>query len=773
MTERAAGLRGLGGRGTFIAAILLTALALVAFGSLVSAQTITVTNVDGDWENTTVEGGGSASGEGSSYIYWGTGDDGPSGYRFTAVASSITVPQETPVKVGTFSHENWPVTGNTLLSADLEVTLELDGLPDMVFTIPFGHDETDNRPDTYSCYNCLPESSRCVDISKCEYTTSANDICDGCADRVQITSSSVSTTVDGISCTVTATFESTPTFYTAEKANNTIDLKIELKCDDAAKITVQKQTDPGGDSTSFSFSGDLGSFTLNGDGDSESAVVSPGTYTITENSQSGWTLTSITGDDDGTPDNGVTLTVADEDDVTVIFNNRKDATIVVEKETTPGGDTTDFDFSGDLGSFTLDGDGDSESFGVAPGTYTVTEDAITGWVLTSITGDNNGDPTDGATVTVSAGQTKTLAFNNKKAAAYVTITPGAATNEVGDAHTFVITAVSTGAVPDSWSLDSYSVTPAPDSVSVTGPSVAGDGMSATWNLTINDASAGSFEASATVDVDFGVTTVTVTTDGTGSNSSPADKTYVDAQIDIGPASATNQVDDPHTVTATVQVNDGTGWSTAGSGVTVNFSLVNNTAGASFVGSSSATTNASGQASVDINSSSPGSVDIHASTTVTVGGLPLTRQTDGTGENSDDAGKDYIDVKLTLTPSTDTNQVGDPHVFTATLEYTTNGTSWSPLAGETIDFVKTSGPGTLSASSATTDGSGEATVTLTSSVVGSTVVEASFDGTVVGASAEADDTADKDWIDVKLTLTPSTDTNQVGDQIGRASCRERV
>ena len=349
---------------------------------MVGAQTLTVTDVDGDWENTTVEGGGSASGEGSSYIYWGSGDYGSSGYRFTAVSGTITVPQETPIKIGTFTHENWPVTGNTLLDADLEVTLTLDGLPNMVFSIPFDHDETPNRPDTYDCDDCEPYSERCVDTSECAYSTPANDKCYGCADRVQITSSSVSTDVDGISCTVTATFESSNTFYTAEMANNTIDLYIELTCEDAAKITVEKQTDPGGDSTSFSFSGDLGSFTLNGDGDSETAIVSPGTYTITENAVSGWTLTSITGDNNGDPSDGVTLTVADEDDVTVTFNN------------------------------------------------------------TSASG-------------------------------YVTITPGDATNEVGDAHTFVITAVSTGAEPDSWSLDSYSVTPTPDSVSASPNSYQG------------------------------------------------------------------------------------------------------------------------------------------------------------------------------------------------------------------------------------------------------------------------------------------------------------
>jgi len=132
----------------------------------------------------------------------------------------------------------------------------------------------------------------------------------------------------------------------------------------------------------------------------------------------------------------------------------------------------------------------------------------------------------------------------------------------------------------------------------------------------------------------------------------------------------------------------------------------------------------------------------------------------TADADDTADKDWIDVRLSLDPPFDTNEIGDPHVFTGTLEYD-DGSGWSPLAGETIDFVITSGPGDLNVDSDTTDANGEASVTLNSSATGTTTVEASFDGTVAGATADADDTADKDWVKTDITID-KTVTDVGGD-----------
>ncbi len=50
----------------------------------------------------------------------------------------------------------------------------------------------------------------------------------------------------------------------------------------------------------------------------------------------------------------------------------------------------------------------------------------------------------------------------------------------------------------------------------------------------------------------------------------ANKTFVDANIQISPPNATNEVGSPHTLTAHVNVNDGTGFVNAPAGTTINF-----------------------------------------------------------------------------------------------------------------------------------------------------------------------------------------------------------
>src|SRR5262249_60312277 len=108
------------------------------------------------------------------------------------------------------------------------------------------------------------------------------------------------------------------------------------------------------------------------------------------------------------------------------------------------------------------------------------------------------------------------------------------------------------------------------------------------------------------------------------------KRFVDASIAVTPLNAVNKVGDPHTFTATVQQDDGfdagapgdsaSGFGPAPVGTTVTFSLLNNTAGALFVGGvNTCTTNAAGTCSVQINGTAAGSVNVHATTTVAVGG----------------------------------------------------------------------------------------------------------------------------------------------------------
>ena len=153
----------------------------------------------------------------------------------------------------------------------------------------------------------------------------------------------------------------------------------------------------------------------------------------------------------------------------------------------------------------------------------------------------------------------------------------------------------------------------------------------------------------------------------------------DAQIDLTPLTDTNPVNQSHRITATVQQDDtyaagapgdGTsGFGPAPDGTLVTFSLLNNTAGATFVGgvNTCTTTGGTGQCFVDINTSTAGGVDIHATTTFNVLGVSLTRATGTGGLNSADAHKTYVDAQIDLSPLVDTNPVNEAHTFTATVQ----------------------------------------------------------------------------------------------------------
>jgi hypothetical protein len=79
---------------------------------------------------------------------------------------------------------------------------------------------------------------------------------------------------------------------------------------------------------------------------------------------------------------------------------------------------------------------------------------------------------------------------------------------------------------------------------------------------INSNTAGTVQihANSTVAVD-GVC-IDIETDGEGNNSVDANKTYVDAYITLDPLNATNAVNEPHRINATVEVHNGTAWNNA-------------------------------------------------------------------------------------------------------------------------------------------------------------------------------------------------------------------
>ena len=159
---------------------------------------------------------------------------------------------------------------------------------------------------------------------------------------------------------------------------------------------------------------------------------------------------------------------------------------------------------------------------------------------------------------------------------------------------------------------------------------------------------GDVDIHATTTFSVGGVSLTRATDGTGGNSVDANKVFVDAYITIAP-DATNPVGVPHTFTVTVNKNLGLGGGyVAAAGEHVDFTLTNGgnavavlDAASSTCDNAGANTNASGQCTITFVSHTPGTVTGHATVTMTIGGVSVTRETDGAGHNSDDAVKTYI------------------------------------------------------------------------------------------------------------------------------------
>src|SRR5690554_4124829 len=100
-----------------IGALLLTAAMSVA------AFPVDVTSIDGIFQNTKDENGNTVAGEGSNLISWG-GSSSQSSYEFNGASPlPIQVTDTSEFVLGTLTHTNNQVTGSTLTSTDLAITL--------------------------------------------------------------------------------------------------------------------------------------------------------------------------------------------------------------------------------------------------------------------------------------------------------------------------------------------------------------------------------------------------------------------------------------------------------------------------------------------------------------------------------------------------------------------------------------------------------------------------------------------------------------------------
>jgi hypothetical protein len=228
------------------------------------------------------------------------------------------------------------------------------------------------------------------------------------------------------------------------------------------KIVAVKDATPD-DPQDFSFTagGGLSPASFSLDDDSEPTLsntrsfndLTPGSgYSLAESVPAGWDQTSATCSD-GSPIANIDVSAGET--VTCTFANRKRGKIVVVKDAQPN-DPQDFSFTagGDLSpaSFALDDDSDgtlsnTQTFSdLLPGSgYSVSESVPSGWDQTGATCD---DGSPASNIDVSAGETVTCTFTNRKRGAIV-VTKSATPNDPQD---FSFTAGG-GLSPSSFALD--------------------------------------------------------------------------------------------------------------------------------------------------------------------------------------------------------------------------------------------------------------------------------------------------------------------------------
>jgi hypothetical protein len=175
-------------------------------------------------------------------------------------------------------------------------------------------------------------------------------------------------------------------------------------------IIIAKTTTSAGDTTLFPFtSPELGDFEVAG-GDTQSFdALTPGLYAVGETGVTGWSLETATCDD-GSPVEAIDLEAGET--VTCTFHNARETatgTIVVAKTTDPTTSAATFEFTGDLGAFSLGHGATHTASDIPVGSYAIAETELAGWDLASAT------CSDGSTidaVDLDAGETVTCTFHN-------------------------------------------------------------------------------------------------------------------------------------------------------------------------------------------------------------------------------------------------------------------------------------------------------------------------------------------------------------------------
>ncbi len=262
------------------------------------------------------------------------------------------------------------------------------------------------------------------------------------------------------------------------------------------------------------------------------------------------------------------------------------------------------------------------------------------------------------------------------------------------------------------------------------------------------------------------------------------KTWVDANISLSPASATNEVGTSHTVTCTVQQDKGHGggFVPGPDGTTCNGSVL---AGGPNAGSIGSCTVSNGAGTCTINYSDTGGTGtdtIHASATITVGGVPLNRSTQASSTDSHgdgvDVSKTWVDANISLSPASATNEVGTSHTVTCTVQQdkghgggfvpgpdgtTCNGSvlAGGPNVGSIGSCTVSNGAGTCTINYSDTGGTGTDTIHASATItVGGVPLNRSTQASSTDSHGDGVDVS-KTWVDANISLSPASATPDAG------------
>ncbi|WP_460188717.1 beta strand repeat-containing protein [Thiomicrorhabdus hydrogeniphila] len=129
-------------------------------------------------------------------LQWGSGSNGASGYdlvddaTLSSSVSTIVNPGE-PIVLGTFTHNNFPVTGDTLETVTLTMNMDvlINGVTYPVsFDIPIVHDETTNSDDALASRDIitLPSTQQTVTVQGQDYVISIDGFINDDGDTVEV-----------------------------------------------------------------------------------------------------------------------------------------------------------------------------------------------------------------------------------------------------------------------------------------------------------------------------------------------------------------------------------------------------------------------------------------------------------------------------------------------------------------------------------------------------------------------------------------------------------